>query len=122
MPVNASDGSSSKLGGNAKAAKDILSTLAKKSTILVAWEHVNIQYLAKALGVDEEQIPHWSSEDYDTVYELRYSAPDVKSLTDFRVAKENLTAGGGPAPAPTPPAPTPAGMKWWGLQVVVGFD
>ena len=87
-----------------------------------AWEHVNIQHLAKALGVDEEQIPHWSSEDYDTVYELRYSAPDVKSLTDFRVAKENLTAGGGPAPAPTPPAPTPAGMKWWGLQVVIGFD
>ena len=45
--------------------------------VLVAWEHVNIQYLVRDLGVAKEKIPTWSDSDYDTVYALQASAATV---------------------------------------------
>ena len=38
--------------------------------VLVAWEHVNIQWLTEDLGVPSTQIPSWPDSDYDTVYVL----------------------------------------------------
>uniref|UniRef100_A0A7S3SB14 Uncharacterized protein n=1 Tax=Emiliania huxleyi TaxID=2903 RepID=A0A7S3SB14_EMIHU len=52
-------------------------------TILVAWEHINIQWLALALGAPKGKVLDsecggecWPGDDYDIIYELRY-VPDV---------------------------------------------
>ena len=39
------------LGGNALAAAAILNATETSAVVLVAWEHINIQYLAADLGV-----------------------------------------------------------------------
>ena len=60
-------------GGNAAAAAAIKEA-ARAETVLVAWEHENIQYLAADLGVPTKSIPDWKSDDYDSVYELTFDA------------------------------------------------
>ena len=62
-----------KIGGNAAAADAILNTSLTTPVILVAWEHINIQYLAADLGVKKADIPVWSGSDYDSVYELGFT-------------------------------------------------
>ena len=39
--------------------------------VLVAWEHVNIQFLVAELGVPKAEIPYWKDSDYDSVYVLQ---------------------------------------------------
>ena len=56
--------------------------------ILTAWEHVNIQYLTAALGVDTGSIPPWSNDDYDTCYVLAYGAGASAPPTNFTVTAE----------------------------------
>ena len=57
-------------GGNSLAASAIRNASMTVSTVLVAWEHVNIQYLAADLGVPKAKIPTWPGSDFDTVYVL----------------------------------------------------
>ena len=76
------------LGGNAKAAAAIRNASASSATTLVAWEHVNIQYLPADLGVPKEQIPTWPDSDFDTVYVLRFAQGQ---LTNFTVAAQNFS-------------------------------
>ena len=77
-----------KLGGNQLAAEAILETATAAGVVLVAWEHVNIQYLTAALGVDRAKIPAWPGDDFDTVYVLRFTG---RVLDTFTVTKQNFT-------------------------------
>ena len=76
-----------KLGGNVGAAHAILNATASASVILIAWEHLNIQYLAADLGVPEAHIPAWPDSDYDTVYKLELHD---SSLVNFTISKQNF--------------------------------
>ena len=58
--------------------------------LLVAWEHVNIQYLVADLGVDKAEIPNWANSDYDSVYVLTFD-PTSQELASFAHAAENYT-------------------------------
>eukprot|EP00756_Hemistasia_phaeocysticola_P064829 Hpha_TRINITY_DN8097_c0_g1::TRINITY_DN8097_c0_g1_i1::g.140047::m.140047 len=89
LTVNDSYGAMAR-GGNKVAADAILGTLGGAvRTILVAWEHVNIQYLTADLGVSKASIPTWKNSDYDTVYELTYTGSPLKLLS-FNISKENF--------------------------------
>jgi hypothetical protein len=61
---------------NPAAAKKMLAKLAQPgiNTILVAWEHSNIVYLAKALGAPKDAELPWPGDDFDRVYTLTYNA------------------------------------------------
>jgi hypothetical protein len=59
--------------------------------VLVAWEHVNIQWLTEDLGVPSTQIPSWPDSDYDTVYVLEFDSA-VQRLAGFHVAAQNFSA------------------------------
>jgi len=67
---------------NIAAAREIQGALAAPdvSTILVAWESANIEWLASALGVPSRADAHWSSDDYDSILELRYRLEDAGAL------------------------------------------
>ena len=62
--------------------------------LLVAWEHVNIQWLTEDLGVPSAQIPTWPDSDYDTVYVLEFDSA-AERLTDFQVAAQNFSLSSG---------------------------
>jgi len=65
----------------------MLSSIAK-GPVLVAWEHVNIQFLVHFLGVSKELIPFWPDDDYDTVYILQYN--EQRELLKFDISAENF--------------------------------
>jgi hypothetical protein len=76
-------------GGDAGAALAIKAAL--KSTggpVVVAWEHMNIQFLTAALGVAKDKIPHWPGEDFDTLYVFEFDTETT--LLTFRVSKEGF--------------------------------
>jgi len=93
ITVNSTYGFPTKLGGNQLAAQTwrtlITSNNKKKTTILVAWEHVNIKPLTEALGVQSSLLPTWSGSDYDTVYVLLFN--NTGHVINFTIAAENLT-------------------------------
>jgi hypothetical protein len=60
------------------------------SVILVVWEHVNIQYLTAALGVDPLDIPVWADSNYDSIYQLALE-PTSGDLQSFAVFAQNFT-------------------------------
>ena len=64
-------------------------TLAGAATVLVAWEHVNIQWLTADLGVPKAHIPNWKDSDYDSVYVLTLS--EAGTLTNFSVSAQHFT-------------------------------
>ena len=70
LPIVFDYGYPSWLGGNSLAAAAIRNASLAVDIVLVAWEHVNIQYLTADLGVPKASIPNWPDSDYDTVYEL----------------------------------------------------
>jgi hypothetical protein len=74
------------LGGNKRAATAMLR--ANASTLLVAWEHVNIQFLVEHLGVPRPSVPHWPDDSFDTVYAVSVSHQRV---VDFAVLRQNFT-------------------------------
>lgn len=74
-------------GGNAAAAAAIKEASLTQPVILAAWEHVNIQFLTAFLGVSKSQIPHWSGEDYDTVYHLELDS--TGAVSSFEVLHQN---------------------------------
>ena len=86
LPIAFDYGYPAWLGGNARAAAAILG--ANASTVLVAWEHVNIQYLVEHLGVPKARVPHWPDDAFDTVYVL--SVRDG-SVVNFAVQRQNFT-------------------------------
>jgi hypothetical protein len=89
LPIIFDYGYSKKLGGNQAAAEAILRFTQNTTTVLVAWEHVNIQFLVANLGVDKSLIPHWKDSDYDTVYKLTFEAGGSPF---FLVSHENFTS------------------------------
>ena len=79
------------IGGNSEAASAIRNaTLPGGQFVLVAWEHVNIQFLVADLGVDKSLIPVWHGDDYDTVYVLTYVGGGGEPF--FKVSRENFTS------------------------------
>jgi hypothetical protein len=94
-----------KLGGNQAAADAILQRAQQAASILVAWEHINIQYLAADLGVDRSLIPSWKDDDYDTVYVLTFVGGGAPF---FRVAHENFTTISDAPHRTAPTTSTPA--------------
>ena len=70
LPLIFDYGYPAKLGGNLLAASAIRNASLAAGVVLVAWEHLNIQYLTADLGVPTAKIPHWEDSDYDTVYTL----------------------------------------------------
>lgn len=59
--------------------------------VLVAWEHLNMQYLVEYLGVSKSMVPSWPGSDFDTVYELTYEEKSDGRLTSFEIHAENYT-------------------------------
>jgi len=106
------------LGGNQGGADAIKRAAQNHSTILVSWEHYNIQFLATDLGVPKSQIPDWSGEDYDSVYVLNLTS--TGALSGFQVKAQSYTPQSTTCPphfvppgsSPTPPAPVPPGHSW----------
>eukprot|EP00930_Biecheleria_cincta_P102741 TRINITY_DN94562_c0_g1_i1.p1 TRINITY_DN94562_c0_g1~~TRINITY_DN94562_c0_g1_i1.p1 ORF type:complete len:216 (-),score=39.94 TRINITY_DN94562_c0_g1_i1:282-884(-) len=79
-------------GGNPGAAKAMLAALESTGgPVLAAWEHLNIHYLTRDLGVAESQIPKWSGSDYDGVYILNFDSSH--KLKSFRRAAQNFNGG-----------------------------
>ena len=76
-------------GGNAAAADAIREASKTEEVILVAWEHVNIQYLTADLGVAPTDIPEWKSSDFDTVYVLTLDA--AGKLNSFAIEAQNYS-------------------------------
>ena len=92
LSVNSTYGYNVWLGGNelaAQAFRHVISIRKVPTTILVAWEHVNIKPLTEALGVDGSKIPTWGSSDFDTVFVLNVNT--TGHVIGFRVAAENIT-------------------------------
>jgi hypothetical protein len=92
LSVNSTYGYNVWLGGNelaAQAFRRVISVQKVPTTILVAWEHVNIKPLTEALGVDGSTIPTWGSSDFDTVFVLDVNT--TGHVIGFRVAAENIT-------------------------------
>jgi len=112
LPIDFNHGFPDKFGGNAAGA-DAIRKIATGTTatataeqqqldidddddgnndprvvILVAWEHVNIQFLVAELGVDKDRIPYWKDDDYDTVYVLTLQRQTGK-LVSFDVRAQN---------------------------------
>lgn len=81
-------------GGNKGAAAAIVQELkATGGPVLVAWEHMNIQYLTEDLGVAKSSIPAWSGSDYDTIYVLEFD--ETQQLVNFQTSHENFTGSAG---------------------------
>ena len=87
IPIDFDHGYPSQLGGNSGAADAIRNASKTHRTILVAWEHVNIQYLTADLGVSKDKIPDWQGSDYDSVYVLELD--DQGKLMKFTAAAQN---------------------------------
>ena len=62
------------LGGNGGAAKAMIEKLGDENVnnIVVAWEHNNINKLAKALGASASDLPIWEDSDYDSIYVMTF--------------------------------------------------
>lgn len=92
LVVNKSYGYPKKLGGNNLAAQVMLGLTLHRpgTTVLTAWEHINIQFLVEAMGVPKESVPSWASSDFDSVYVLTVN--QHAKLLDFRISRENFTA------------------------------
>jgi len=68
---------------NQAAAESILSKLKEVSvqTILISWEHINIQWLAHSLGAPKDKVVNafcpdrkcWPDEKYNIIYALHYN-------------------------------------------------
>ena len=89
LPVNFDNGYPKALGGNAAAAAAIKNVSKTAGVVLVSWEHVNIQYLAEAMGVPRKQVPYWKGSDFDTVYVLELDG--AGKLTSFDVRAQGYT-------------------------------
>ena len=82
------------IGGNQGAATAMLQTLQSNpgAVLLVAWEHLNIQFLVEYLGVDKVLVPSWDGANYDSVYELTFQANHAGSPPAFQVGAENFNS------------------------------
>ena len=92
LSVNSTYGYNKWLGGNQLASETFRAVISRASTpttILVAWEHINIKPLTEALGVGSDQIPAWKGTDYDTIYILQFNA--TGHVVNFHVSAENIT-------------------------------
>jgi hypothetical protein len=90
LPVNATYGYPFWLGGNARAAAAIKEAAAAGQwPVLATWEHVNIQYLARDIGVLSSVIPVWGDDDYDTVYVIVLH-PVSLLVSSFDVKRQNF--------------------------------
>ena len=91
LTVNSKYGYNKWVGGNQKAAQVMIDIVKANvgTTILTAWEHVNIQYLVEAMGVDKSKVPNWSGSDYDTVYIMTFTSEGT--LASFDISHENFT-------------------------------
>ena len=79
------------LGGNQGAADAMKENLKIVDTIVVAWEHNNINPLTEALGVDSSELDTWPESDYDTIYQLEFDADSLELLSYTKTA-ENFTS------------------------------
>lgn len=80
-------------GGNAGAARAILTSLAAGGPVLAVWEHHNIRLLAMALGAPAERTAEdWPGFDFDSVFVLRLdTAPSSsEALVAFDRASESF--------------------------------
>mmetsp|Transcript_21338 Transcript_21338/g.49041 ORF Transcript_21338/g.49041 Transcript_21338/m.49041 type:complete len:287 (-) Transcript_21338:208-1068(-) len=87
---------------NSDAAEKIKAKLEDVDVILVAWEHVNIQWLAKELGAPKTAVIDgkcgqeecWPGDDYDRVYALYYDASGRYLRIETDLAQGFTTNGG----------------------------
>ena len=91
VSVNMTFGYPSYLGGNALAAKVMVSRARGGETILAVWEHLNIRPLVEAMGVPAASVPSWPDSDYDTVYALEIDS-GTGEVISFHIEHENFTA------------------------------
>jgi hypothetical protein len=99
LPINDTYGYPPWIGGNQAGADAILKIVQHADdenddddvVVLVAWEHLNIQYLVEYLGVSKSMVPNWPGSDFDTVYELTYERKSDGKLTSFEIDAENFT-------------------------------
>jgi hypothetical protein len=90
MPVNAEIGES-KIG-------ELQHQLEKpdyvNAVVLIAWEHKEIEDLAKALlkahGGDSDSVPKWHGKDFDSIYIVKIVRSGSTSAAEFTVGREGL--------------------------------
>ena len=62
--------------------------------IFIAWEHGQLEKLAKLLvawyGGDPSQVPYWSDRDYDTIFVFRIFRQDGRNMLVFSIDHEAL--------------------------------
>ncbi|MBV9878817.1 MAG: hypothetical protein JO025_29080 [Verrucomicrobia bacterium] len=62
--------------------------------IFIAWEHGQLEKLAKLLvswyGGDPSQVPYWSAKDYDTIFVFRIFRQDGRNTLVFSIDHEAL--------------------------------
>ena len=62
--------------------------------IFIAWEHGQLEKLAKLLvawyGDDPRQVPYWSDRDYDTIFVFRIFRQDGRNMLVFSIDHEAL--------------------------------
>ena len=70
------------------------------ASILVAWAHAHIFFLAKHLGAPQDDIPPWDREDYDSILTISFTcSPQAGcSYTSMSVGKQNFHWYGPDAP------------------------
>ena len=57
----------------------------KSGTVLMVWNHTNIPKLAKQFGVASP--PHWSDEDFDSIWIITYSG----GIADLTIDREGIS-------------------------------
>lgn len=104
LQVNNSYSAHPWISSNPVAAQAILREMIELNgkPVLVAWEHANIPFLTRALGVPPEEVYDWSSDDYDSVFELTYTkgGPRSLKLQSYKVKAQGLGNGRSFLPGP----------------------
>jgi hypothetical protein len=66
----------------------------QNATVFIAWEHVLLDYFAKALimhhGGDPARVPYWPDSDYDTIFVFKITNDAGKESFSFTIEHEGL--------------------------------
>jgi hypothetical protein len=66
----------------------------RKGVVFVAWEHREIEHLARMLmsahGADQTSVPKWAYDDFDSIYVVRLTWTGAAAAASFAVQKQGL--------------------------------
>ena len=90
MPVNLQFGFEDYLG----MTKELLQPKYKDATLFVSWEHhlgaKIARTIMKELTNKEDMVPHWSDNDFDSIYVIHIKQDGKKQNITFNIENQNL--------------------------------